>query len=131
MTDSSLDEVLAELAEIGRRISELPEDAFDERLTLQERRRTLHGLAAQLRERNRSVEEIEKELRDLHRMRDEVLDRHLSPGHIGGGGGPGGGGIEISYVQDVNRAIDQAGDLAGINRRIRELEAELGRRGGP
>ena len=128
MVESNLDDVLAELNDLQRRLSELPDEAFADRLTLQERRRELHTKAAELRNAIRSPEELQKELQDLRRQRDEVFDRHLSVGNIGAGGGEGGGGVEIRYVNELNRTIDQAGDLATINRQIRELEVELGRR---
>jgi len=34
----------------------------------------------------------------------------------------------VRYVNEVNRTIDEAGALSRINRQIRELEVELGRR---
>ena len=128
MVESNLDDVLAELNDLQRRLSELPDEAFADRLTLQERRRELHTKAAELRNASRSPEELQKELQDLRRQRDEVFERHLSVGNVGAGGGEGGGGIEIRYVNEVNRTIDEAGDLAKINQQIRELEVELGRR---
>jgi len=127
MTGSTLEEILAELNDLQHRMSELPDDAFAERLVVQERRRELHAQAAELRDARRSPAELHRELRDLHRLRDEVFDRHLSIGNIGAGGGPGGGGVDVRYVNEFNRNIDQAEDLAKINRRIQELEVELAR----
>lgn len=128
MTESTLDQVLAELNDLQRRMSELPDDAFAERVMVRERRRELHAQAAELRGASRSLEGLQKELQDLRRLRDEVFDRHLSIGNIGAGGGEGGGGVEVRYVNEVNRTIDEAGALSRINRQIRELEVELGRR---
>ncbi len=73
------------------------------------------------------MEQIRKELRDQRRMRDDVFDRHLSIGSIGGGGGPGGGGIDVQHVNEVNRTIDEAWNRVKIDRRIQQLEAELAR----
>lgn len=109
-------------------MDDLPEDAFGDRLRIQERRRELHVRATALRNAGRSQEEMQKELEGLRRMRDGVFDRHLSLGNIGPGGGEGGGGIEVRYALEVNRTIDEAWDLGKINRQIRELEVELGRR---
>ena len=128
MAESNLDEVLAELNDLQQRLDELPDDAFAERLAVQERRRELHIQAVGLRDAGRSIEELKKECADLRRMRDSVFDRHLSMGNIGPGGGEGGGGIEVRYAFEVNRTIDEAWDLDKINRQIRELEVELGRR---
>ena len=128
MVEPSLDEVLAELRDLQQTLSELPDDAFGERLKAKERRRELHTQAAELRKAGRSIEELQKELEGLRSQRDEVFKRHLSIGNIGPGGGEGGGGIEVRYVIDVNRTIDEAGDLASINRQIRELEVEINRR---
>ena len=128
MLESNLDAILAELNDLQGRLDDLPDDAFGDRLTIQERRRELHARATELRNAGRSPEEIQKELDDLRRMRDGVFDRHLSLGNIGPGGGEGGGGIEVRYALEVNRTIDEAWDLDKINRQIRELEVELRRR---
>ena len=128
MVEPNLDDVLAELRDLQQRLSELPEDAFAERLRAQERRRELHAYAAELRESSRSSEDLQKELDDLRRMRDQVFERHLSIGNIGPGGGEGGGGIEVRYVVEVNRTIDEAWNLDRIQRQIRELEVKLGDR---
>ena len=128
MVDPNLDDVLAELRDLQQRLSELPEDAFAERLRAQERRRELHAYAAELRDSSRSSEDLQKELDDLRRLRDQVFERHLSIGNIGPGGGEGGGGIEVRYVVEVNRTIDEAWDLGRIQRQIRELEVKLGDR---
>ena len=127
MTAPDLDEVRAELVEIGRKLQELPGDAFAERVTLRQRQMELRAMAAELYASSRTAEQIRQELADLRRMRDDVFDRHLSIGSIGGGGGPGGGGIEVQYVNEVNRTIDEAWDRAKIDRRIHQLEAELAR----
>ena len=128
MAEPNLDDVLAELRGLQQRLSELPEDAFTERLTVQDRRRELHVSAAELRESSRSPEDLQKELDDLRRLRDQVFERHLSIGNVGPGGGEGGGGIEVRYVFEVNRTIDEAWDLDTIYRQIRELEVKLGGR---
>lgn len=128
MVEANLDDVLAELRDLQQRLSELPEDAFAERLRAQERRRELHAYAAELRDSSRSSEDLQKELDDLRRLRDQVFERHLSIGNIGPGGGEGGGGIEVRYVVEVNRTIDEAWDLGRIQRQIRELEVKLGDR---
>ncbi len=128
MVGPTLDEVLAELRDLQQALSELPEDAFGERLRVKERRRELHTQAAELREAGRSIAELQEELSRLRNQRDELFQRHLSLGNIGPGGGEGGGGIEIRYALEVNRTIDEAGDLAGINRQIRELEVAINRR---
>ena len=125
MTDLTLGEVRVELTEIQRQLSELPDDAFGERISLREQQRDLQALAGELREGSRTPAQLAKELADLRRLRDDIFDRHLSIGNIGGGGGPGGGGIEVEYVNEVNRTIDQAWDRAKIDRRIAELEARL------
>jgi hypothetical protein len=122
-----LDEVRIKLAEIQQLLDDLPDDAFGERISLRERRRELQALAGELREGNRTPEHLKKELDDLRRLRDDVFDRHLSIGNIGGGGGPGGGGIDVEYVNEVNRTIDAAWDRAKIDRRIKELETKLAR----
>ena len=127
MADRSLDDVRTELAEIQQKLDEIPDDAFAERVGLRDRWLELMALAGELREASRTPEELERELRDLRRVRDEVLDRHLSIGNIGAGGGPGGGGIDVEYVNELNRTIDEAGDRSTIDRRIRRLEAELAR----
>jgi hypothetical protein len=128
LSESNLDAILAELNDLQGRLDDLPDDAFGDRLTIQERRRELHALATEVRNAGRSPQELQKELDGLRRMRDGVFDRHLSLGNIGPGGGEGGGGIEVRYALEVNRTIDEAWDLKKINRQIRELEVELGRR---
>lgn len=127
MADPSLDEVRVELAEIGKLLDELPGDVLAKRVTLRQRQTELRALAAELYDSSRPVEQIRKELRDQRRMRDDVFDRHLSIGSIGGGGGPGGGGIDVQHVNEVNRTIDEAWNRVKIDRRIQQLEAELAR----
>jgi hypothetical protein len=127
LPESDLDPILAELNDLQGRLADLPEDAFGERLKVQQRRRELHLQATELRNARRSREELQSELEGLRRLRDEVFDRHLSIGNIGPGGGEGGGGIEVRYVIEVNRTIDEAWDLDKLNRQIRELEVALSR----
>lgn len=134
MIPPSLDDVLAELNQIRRelndiqrKLSGLPDDAFTERVTLRDRRRELHTRVGELRDARQTPQEIQKELQDLRRVQNDIFDRHLSVGNIGPGGGEGGGGIEIRYVHEVNRTIDEAWDRAKIDRRINELEAKLAR----
>ncbi len=127
LPEPNLDTILAELKGLQARLADIPEDAFGERLEVQQRRRELHRLATELRNAGRSKEKLQSELEGLRRLRDEVFDRHLSIGNIGPGGGEGGGGIEVRYLIEVNRTIDEAWDLDKLNRQIRELEVALSR----
>ena len=123
--EPSIDDVFAELRAIDQQMRSLPESAYEERLALRQRRRELHARASELGHATRSAEAVRQELTKLRELHRAILDRHLSVGHVGGGNGPGGGGIEPRYVFDVNTAIDEGWDRAGIEQRIRELESDL------
>lgn len=125
VSSPSIDELLDELNAIERRLEGLPDDAYDERLELADRRRELKILAHDLVAEQRTTEHVRRELADLNRVREEIVDRRLSVGHIGGGGGPGGGGIEIQFVNEFNRILGEGWGLREIEDRIRRLELEL------
>ena len=120
---TGLDDLLARLRAIDDRLSAEP--GYDETIELLEERRDLRATAAKLRLDSRTADQIAAELEHATSMRDRILDRHLSVGHVGGGNGPGGGGIEPRDVFAVNEAIDRAYGLAELEERIQALRTEL------
>lgn len=120
-----LDDLLQRIREIENELEAVPDD-FGERIRLREQQRELRAMAARLSQRERAPADIARELEHLKRLRAEIMDGHLSAGHVGGGNGPGGGGIEPRDVFAMNKAIDKAWDRAELERRIERLQRELG-----
>lgn len=117
-------EILKEIRAVQLRLAELPRDAISERVDLRERQRELRVRAIQLGRASRSEDELRRRLRDLRRIKDEILNHHMSVGHVGGGAGPG-GGMEPRFVAEFNRTVDDGWDRAGIEAATRALETEL------
>ena len=122
---SQLDELLRSLREVNAQLEAASGD-FDETVRLRERKRELRAAAARLAQSTRTSDEVSRELEHFKRLRHELLSGHVSVGHVGGGNGPGGGGIEPRDVFAMNEAIDNAWDRDELEKRIQELEAQLG-----
>lgn len=119
-----LDDLLQRIRDIENELAAAAGD-FGERVELREQQRELRAIAARLSLRERAPADIARELEHLKRVRAQIMDGHLSVGHVGGGNGPGGGGIEPRDVFAMNKSIDEAGDRAELERRIEKLQREL------
>lgn len=123
MTDA--DDTHRELADINRRLAELPDDAFNARIDLRERRDELRAEALRRGRADTPTAELEADLRRLRRRYDELVARRLSAGHVGGAGGDGGGGFEPVVLANLNAAIDRGSGIDDVEEAIRVLEREL------
>lgn len=119
-----LDDLLQRIRAIEKELGAVSHD-FVERISLREQQRELKAIAARLSPGGQTPADIARELDRLKRLRAEIMDGHLSVGHVGGGNGPGGGGIEPRDVFAMNEAIDKAWDRAGLEGRIERLQREL------
>ncbi len=132
-TDAGIDPaaVVRELAAIAARLDQLDPDDVAARTALQDRRRELHRAAREAATdpsdpavRARLIEELELLRRrwlDLQRERIDVVKQagDLAAGNFG----------FTADAMRLNRAIDEAGDRAQLEARIRRLQSLLGEDG--
>jgi hypothetical protein len=117
------DALLAELSEVAAALSDLPDDALEERFRLRQRQEQLRAMARdQLAETGDilSADEARLRLAHLTDRRDRYLDdTRLS--HLAGAQTGQGGGVDPKYVHDMHRRMDESFDLEGINAEIERL----------
>lgn len=129
----NVDEVRSELADIQRRLLDLADDDFAGKHRLLTRRDELRALAAEHRrdtDAERSDPELlselaarRQQLAAIERQRIDVVIQHGAGSHGTAAGGDGWGAVQL------NQAMDQAQDVAGIQARIGRLKAILTDRG--
>ena len=123
---SDLDRIFSELSEISLKLSDLPEDAYDERADLESRREALHAEAAALRESvgdPRPTSEIRTELESLQERLQQIKGSEIDVVSQSGGSG-----LEVSGATDtldLNRMIETGQGADELRSRIRHLEKEL------
>ena len=129
---SDIDAIFRELEEIDEQLDSLPADAFNERITLRERREDLKAEAAELAahsEKLQPTERLQAEraalVQQLHTIGSEQIDVVMQSG----GGGAAGPGAEGLGATGLNRQIDQAQGGDQIRDRIAEIDAILRDRG--
>ncbi len=127
-TQTQLDGTVADLEEIEERLRALPEDDYNGRIDLRERRLALLAEAGRLRkELPVDREALEAELAELRERADELRKRRIDPVKQAGGGSSGG---DFGFAADawrLNRHIDAASGIDGILARISEIEEILDR----
>lgn len=121
----ALDEIRRELTLLAERLDQLPSDAFGERLEIRMRQDELresvrrHALAGDLM----SADQLERRITELrHRIEAHYGNR------LSSSSGPQtglGGGLDPKYLHQMNRAMDEAGDIEGLKTELRKLEDRL------
>ncbi len=122
---AELSRAWAAFAEVERQLGEATD--IDVRLDLQEVKDQLRRRIAELGEELRPARtrvELETELAARERQLSELVHARINPmtQTSGDGAAPGGYGVGAA---EINAAIDERYDRAGIERRIRELREAL------
>ena len=129
---SDIDPIFRELEEIDEKLETLPADAFNERITLRQRKEELKAEVADLAshsERLQPTDRLLDERAALLRKLDAIGSDYVDVEVLGGGGGefvPGTGGSDAG---GLDRKIDHAQGADQIRRRISEIDAVLRERG--
>lgn len=129
----NVDEIRSELTDIQRQLLDAADGDFAGKHRLLSRRDELRALAAEHRrdvDTERSDAELlselaarRQQLAAIERQRIDVVKQHGAGSHGTAAGGDGWGAVQL------NHAIDQAQDVAGIRQRIGRLKAILIDRG--
>lgn len=118
--EMNLDQVRTELAQIHDELLQIPADDFARRVELQERQNELRQLSRKLIEKepvhNRAA--LEAAYARLEELRDHLLDRHVSPFYSTS---VGDAGIESTFTDAVNKAMDAGDGLDEVEARIQEI----------
>jgi DNA repair exonuclease SbcCD ATPase subunit len=129
---SDIDAIFHEITEIDQQLSDLPEDAFDERARLQARHEELRQQAARLAAESdvdRPIGELETELAALRQQLDAIEGERIDMVQQSGGGDAAGPGAEGLGGVSLNRQIEAAQGADEIKARIAVLERQLHERG--
>jgi hypothetical protein len=120
-----IDSLVAELAEIHTRLSELPEGSFPERAALRDRRALLRKEARELG--NASTATHPAAAHDRLTYLKAELNRRMG-GRLSQSAGAQtgvGGGIDPKFVHRINRKIDDATNVEELRGEIWSLERML------
>lgn len=121
----TLDEIRRELTLLAERLDRLPKDAFGERLTVRMRQDELreivrrHALAGDIM----SADQLERRITELRSQIEDHYGNRLA--HSSGPQTGLGGGLDPKYLFQMNRAMDEAGDIDGLKAQLRKLEDRL------
>lgn len=130
MTDDdgkSLDELLAELADVQQQLIELPDDAYVERFALRGRQYALREQTARFArdwDLDRSSEELTLELASLRERLTRLDHLKIDVATQHGGGSNAGGGDGWGATQ-LNQGIDAAQGAGDLHARIGRIKAIL------
>lgn len=134
MTDvnRSFDEVFAEIAEVRRRLDELPADAFAQRVDL---RRRLDELQVEIDshghdwDQDRSTEDLLAELRAQRSRLGQLESQKMNVAAQQGGGTQAAGGGDGWGAVQISLAADTAQGVGDVQARIGRIKAILADRG--
>ena len=115
------EELRRELASIAEQLSELPDDAFSERVRLRDLQTSLRAVLAEPTE-GRTRESLETELRQLTRRLERLLVDRPNVGAMSDGGQ---GGDGLAQSQQMAWDYDEGQGRPGLNRRIKEIRRAL------
>jgi uncharacterized protein involved in exopolysaccharide biosynthesis len=113
-----------ELAEIPKRLAALPDDAYPERIELQDRHNELRAEAAQLQAvatTEGSTTELTARLANLRQQRDAIEKTQID--EVAQAKGDFGGFLESHKREEVSRLNRQIGESRGLP----DLEAQIAR----
>lgn len=115
------EELRRELASIVEQLSELPDDAFSERVHLRDLQTSLRAVLAEPTE-GRTRESLETELRQLTRRLERLLEDRPNVGAMSDGGQ---GGDGLAQSQQMAWDYDEGQGRPDLNRRIKEIRRAL------
>lgn len=115
------EELRRELSSIVEQLSELPEDAFSERVRLRDLQTSLRAVLAEPTE-GRTRESLETELRQLTRRLERLLEDRPNVGAMSDGGQ---GGDGLAQSQQMAWDYDEGQGRPDLNRRIKEVRRAL------
>lgn len=121
----ALDDIRRELMVLAERLDRLPTDAFDERLDVRMRQDELreivrrHAVAGDLM----SADQLERRVTELRSRIEAHYGNRIA--HSSGPQTGLGGGLDPKYLFQMNRAMDEAGDIDGLKEELRKLEDRL------
>lgn len=130
-TTPDVGEVTAQLADVQKRLLELPGDAFAEKYRLIEEQSKLRSEAAQFADMidsERSDDELLRELSALRHQMQSIENRRIDLVMQAGGGSLTGEMGNLGGVQ-INKGIDDAFGLPRIKARIGVIKGTLNDRG--
>lgn len=129
MTDEHLDDVTAQLADVQRKLLDLPDDAFAERFALQKQQDALREQASQFREdwdAQRPTDELLAELAARRAQLKTIEDQRIDMvSQSGGGTGANAAGADGFGAGAINTGIGQAHGLGDIEARIGRIKGIL------
>jgi hypothetical protein len=125
-------DIATKLADVQKRLLDLPDDAFAEKFELLKERDALRDMAAGYAEtldRNRSDEELRKELAALRSRAQSIEDQRIDLVVQAGSGGAISGEMGNLGGVKINKAIEDGHGLPKIRSRIGIIKGILNDRG--
>ncbi len=125
-------DITAKLADVQKRLLDLPEDAFAEKFELLKERDQLRDAAAGYAEtldRNRTDEELLRELAALRAQAQTIEDQRIDLVMQAGSGGAATGEMSNLGGVKINQAIEDGHGLPKIRSRIGIIKGILNDRG--
>ena len=129
---NDIDAIFRELEEIDEKLDSLPADAFNERITLRERKEELKAQAGDLANHSEALQPTDRLLDErtaLLQKLDAIDAQGIDVVMQSGGGGAAGPGAEGLGATGLNRQIDQAQGGDQIRARVAEIDRILRDRG--
>ena len=129
---NDIDAIFRELEEIDKKLDSLPADAFNERITLRERKEELKAQAGDLADHSEALQPTDRLLDErtaLLQKLDAIDSQGIDVVMQSGGGGAAGPGAEGLGATGLNRQIDQAQGGDQIRARVAEIDRILRDRG--
>lgn len=132
MSDTDLDAILHELADVQDRLSALPSDAFAERYELRCRQDELRDQVASLRvdlDVERSTDDLLAELAGQRARLAEIESQRIDVVSQSGGGTYAGAGSDGWGAVEINRQIENGSGASELRARIGRIKGILIDRG--
>ena len=125
---SDLDSIFHELEAIDEQLDTLPADAFNERITLRQRKEELKAEVADLASHSdklQPTDRLQAERAALRHKLDAIGSDYVDVEVLGGGGGESVPGTEGPDATGLDHQIDHAQGADEIRARIVEIDAIL------
>lgn len=129
---SDIDPIFRELEEIDEKLDTLPADAFNERITLRQRKEELKAEVADIASHSdklQPTERLQAERAALVHKLDVIGTEYVDVEVLSGGGGESVPGTEGPGATGLDHQIDHAQGAGQIRTRISEIDTILRERG--